>query len=170
MPGVQYFSPSWQCPTLPGCLPIHSCVTLLLPRDLTQPSLKLSAHLLSTQDSECSYSSHPSTSQDENSYLMLALKVEWCHGSYSCWLNSLDMVLCFLSRLFSKAVGCFLRQGMDRRIVTDSRSWTLSVKRHETHHVILEVEDWQECSCFGKLVINNPGISIREILRAGTDA
>lgn len=149
-----------------------STVTLLLPRDPPQPSLKLSAHLLSMQDSEGSYSSHPSTSQDENSYLMLALKVEWCCGSYSCWLHSLAMVLCFLSRLFSKyqAVGCFLWQGMGRRIVTDSRSWTLSVKRQETYHVTLEVEDWQECSCFGKLVINNPGISIREILRAGADA
>ena len=79
-----------------------STVTLLLPRDLPPPSLKLSAHFLSTQDSECSYSSHPSTSQDESSCLMLALKVEWCHGSHSCWLRSLDTMLWFLSRLFSK--------------------------------------------------------------------
>lgn len=122
MPSVQHFSPS-SAVSYPARAFAHpflaldkSTVTSLLPRDPPQPSLKLSAHLLSTQGSEWSYSSHPSTSQDENSYLRLALKVEWCPCSLRL-LAAFSSYLCFLSRLFSKyqAVGHFLWQGMGRQ-------------------------------------------------------
>lgn len=71
------------------------------------------------------------------------LKADWFHAHFGCWLHPLDIVFCFLRRLFStyQAVGCFLWQGVGRCIVTDSRAWALPcqlkdirpIKWHEFH-------------------------------------
>lgn len=102
------------------------------------------------------------------------LKADWFHAHFGCWLHPLDIVFCFLRRLFSKyqAVGCFLWQGVGRCIVTDSRAWALPcqlkdirpIKWHEFHLRRLA----RSQPFFGNIVFSNPGLTIRRMLRAGT--